>query len=60
MLLTKAQKDYLIGRERALIEILLSNPAKGLISYNIELELVRLLNDLHMVEVKAANARKSS
>jgi hypothetical protein len=60
MLLSKTQKTYLINREKNLIEIIASKPAKGFLSYQIELELVRLLGDLHIVEVKAANAQKSS
>jgi hypothetical protein len=60
MLLSKTQKIYLINREKTLIEIIASKPAKGFLSYQIELELVRLLGDLHLVEVKAANAQKSS
>lgn len=60
MLLTKAQKEYLVNREKTLIEIIRSKPSKGFLSYHVELELVRLLGDLHLVEVKATNARKSS
>lgn len=60
MILSKAQKDYLIRRERTLVEIINSKPAKGFLGYHIELELARLLVDLHLVEVKAANAQKSS
>jgi hypothetical protein len=60
MLLSKAQKAYLINREKTLIEIIASKPAKGFFSYQIELELARMLVDLHLVEVKAANAQKSS